>query len=140
VDLTGLVVLARGSIQFQLLLDGHSSDDLLGHAASSQVIVPGVAVQQHHADVENNKECDQVDTISEVGFLGILHESDDLGNDHWVAHMHDQVNSNTEHGENVSIFEGLDNCEEDILIFLTVKDFFNLLKFTLKEIFISKAT
>lgn len=139
-DLSRLVVLARGSIQFELLLHGHGSDDLLSHAACGQVIVPGVAVQQHHDNVEENEECDQVNTILEVGLFGVLHESDDLTDDHWVAHVHEQVNSYAESGENVSVFENFDNGEENILFLLSSECLFNLNKFTLQEIVFSEAT
>lgn len=55
-NLTLLVVLAGRRSQSKLFLDGHGRDNLLSHAASRQVVIPIVAVHQHHDHVHAHQE------------------------------------------------------------------------------------
>ena len=54
-NLSLLVILARSRRQSELLFDSHSWNDLLSHAPSWEIIVPIVAVNQHHNHVQEDE-------------------------------------------------------------------------------------
>lgn len=94
--LPSLIILARSSNEFKLFLDSHSCDDLLCHATCCQVVVPSVAIQKHHGNVQADEKNDQIDGISKILVLLILHESDDSVDDHRITHVNEHVRHNTD--------------------------------------------
>ena len=109
-NLPCLIIFARGCSKLKLLLNSHGCDDFLSHATRSQVIVPIVVVQEHHYNVEDNKENDQIGGITKILVFLILHESDDFVDDDGIARVNDHVPEDADRGKEIAIFESNHNC------------------------------
>lgn len=139
-NLTRFVVFACCCSKLELLLDGHSSNDLLGHASGGQVIVPCVAIQEHHANVEANEEDDQIGSVSKVLIFLVLHEGNDFVDDHWVAHVNEAVRHDADSGIEKSILEGDHDCQENVLAFLFIEDLLDLGDLVLDQVVFAETT
>ena len=126
-NLSSFIIFACSCSQFELFLDSHGCDDFLRHATRRQVVVPSVAVQQHHGDVEAYKKNDQIGSITKILIILVLHERDDFVDDHRIAHVNENVRHDADSGPEESILESNHDRKENVFVLLSIKHFFDCL-------------
>ena len=83
-------------------------------------------IQLHHDDVQHYQKNDQIDCLSKIVIFLVLHEANDSVDNHWVAHVNQAVCYYSNASVEIPIFESYHHSQENILLFLSVENLFNL--------------